>query len=656
MVATRDVVVDNKLGNAFAFRHMAGREALSELFEYRIELLSEDDGIKLEEVLGSTLMLTMSLQGGATRYLHGHVVQFAYAGTDGSYACYHARVQPWLWFLSTTEDCRIFQEMSAPDIITEIFGKYSVANYTFKLNEDHPVRNYCVQYNENDLNFIKRLCEDDGIFFYFEHSNGEHKLVFCDDNQSYMQRPGYETVPYYSRDDQSRRERDHLYDWRSILDVRPGRFIHTSFDFERPRAELEARRLSPMQHAQSEGEIYSYPACYTDIGRGEHLARVRLEQNQATHKRMRGAGTVAGLSSGQTFSLTNYPRKDQNEHYVVIAVEHEIWADAYRSSSSNGDEEPYLCTIEVQPAAVPFRPPAVTPKPVMAGPESAIVTGPPSEEIWTDQYGRVKVQFPWDRLGQNNEKSSCWIRVSQAWAGSGFGSIQIPRIGQEVLVEFLQGDVDRPIITGRVYNGNNMPPYDLPAGATQSGLKSNSSKGGGGSNELRFEDKKDHEEAFFHAQKDYNAVVENDKTETVKNNETITIEASRTETVKGTETLGVDADRTRTVGGAETVTVTGDQTATVNGSRTRDVGGTETITITGAQSVDVSGGRDVKIKNNDTLDVSGNREITSKATYKVTATQVEIIGTTQISLTVGGSYIKIDPSGITIFGPMLKLN
>ncbi|HEX5079028.1 MAG TPA: type VI secretion system tip protein TssI/VgrG [Geminicoccaceae bacterium] len=509
MAATREVIVDTKIAEAFTFRHMRGREAVSELFDYHVELLSESDTVKLEDLLGTPLLLSMELSG-ATRHFHGHVVHFAYAGTDGSYACYHARVRPWLWFLSTTTDCRIFQNLSVPKIIEQIFAKYPVASYTLDLSESHPDRDYCVQYNESDLNFVLRLMEDEGIFYFFEH-----KMILTDNKEAYLQRDGYKDVPFYPREDKARRERDHLYEWRSALDVRPGRFSQTSFDFERPYADLATRRSAPLPHSRSDGEVYCYPACYVAIDHGDVLARLRLEEHQASHKRMRGAGTVAGLGSGQTFGLTNYPRKDQNEKYLVLAVEHEIWADAYRSSSSGGEEEPYLCTIEVQPSAVPFRPPLLTPKPVMPGPESAIVTGPSGEEIWTDKYGRVKVQFPWDRLGKFDENSSCWIRVSQAWAGTGFGGIHIPRIGQEVIVEFLQGDPDRPIITGRVYDGANMPPYELPAKATQSGLKSNSSKGGAGFNEFRFEDKKGSEDIYLHAQKTWTIDVQDAETETV---------------------------------------------------------------------------------------------------------------------------------------------
>jgi type VI secretion system secreted protein VgrG len=607
MAATRDITVQTKLQDAFVFRHLHGREALSELFDYHVELLSENDAIKLEDILGTPITLTMQLQDGGERHFHGHVIQFIYTGTEGSYACYHACVRPWLWFLTMTTDCRIFQNLSVPDIAEQIFKKHPSAAYSLMLKEPHPVREYCVQYNESDLTFVNRLFEDEGIFYFFEHKSGEHKLIVTDSDQAYTQRAGYKDVPFYPRDDQSRRERDHLYDWQSVLDVRPGRFIQTSFDFEKPKAELETRRLAPLPHAQSDGEIYCYPACYTVVDDGNHLAQIRLEESQAAHKRMRGAGTVAGLGCGQTFSLTNYPRKDQNAKYQVLAVEHEIWSDAYRTGSSGGEEEPYLCTIAVQPSAVPFRPPLATPKPVMAGPESAIVTGPAGEEIWTDKYGRVKVQFPWDRLGKNDENSSCWVRVSQAWAGGGFGGIHIPRIGQEVLIEFLQGDVDRPIITGRVYDGTNMPPYELPANATQSGIKSDSSKGGGGSNELRFEDKKGQEQVYLHAQKNEDIVVENDKTEKVGHDETIQIANDRTEQVGKNETLSVGVDRTRNVGSNETVTIGANRVDTVALNEARTVGIAQQQTVGAARNVTVGATQAHEVGLNDTWLVGMNR-------------------------------------------------
>jgi type VI secretion system secreted protein VgrG len=676
MAATRDIIVETKLKDA-SFRRMRGREALSELFDYQVELLSEDDSVRLEDVLGTPLLLTMQLQGGAERHFHGHVAQLTYAGTEGSFACYHARVRPWLWFLSTTVDCRIFQNLSVPDIVTEIFGKYPSAAYTLKLREQHDTREYCVQYNESDLAFVHRLLEDEGICYFFEHKAGEHKLILADNDQAYLQRAGYEEVPFYPRDDQARRERDHLYEWRSALDVRPGRFIQTSFDFEKPRAELETRRLAPLPHALADGEVYCYPACYTAVDQGNHLARIRLEEQQAAHKRMQGAGTAAGLGCGQTFSLTGYPRKDQNDKYLVLAVEHELWADAYRTNSPGGEQEPYLCAIEAQPAAVPFRPPLVTPKPVMAGPETAMVTGPAGEEIWTDPYGRVKVQFPWDRLGKNDENSSCWVRVSQAWAGTGFGSIHIPRIGQEVLVEFLQGDVDRPIITGRVYDGSNMPPYGLPGSATQSGIKSNSSKGGGGSNELRFEDKKGEEQVYLHAEKNEDIVVGNDKTESVGHDETISIGHDRNEQVGNNETLFVAVDRTRTVGGNEAVTIAMNRTDTVvmNEARTvgiaqqQTVGAARNVTVGAMQahevglddawvvgmnrttdigkndSTSIGNNRGVDIGDDDTLEVGKNLTITVGDQITLKTGKAVLVMKKDGSISLNGKDISIDGSG-----------
>ena len=287
---------------------------------------------------------------------------------------------------------------------------------------------------------------------------------------------------------------------------------------------------------------------------------------------------------------------------------------------------------------------------MVRGLQTAIVTGKAGEEIWTDEHGRVKVQFHWDREGQRDENSSCWVRVSQAWAGAGFGAMVLPRIGQEVIVDFLEGNPDWPMITGRVYNGQCRPPYDLPGASAQSGLKSNSTKGGGGSNELRFDDTKGQEEAFFHAQKDYNAVVENDKTEQVKNNETLTVTSNRTREV--------GADETVTVKGNRTATVNGDESLTVGGNRTRQVSGNEEVTIVADQTVTITGGRSESVMTGDSLTITGgDREVTAAAgTYKVTAMKVEIVGMTEISLTVGGSFVKIDPSGVTIFGPMVKLN
>ncbi len=593
MANARDVVVTTAKPDAFVFRHMRGREAVSDLFDFHLELLSSDDQIALEDILGTPVGLTMQLQNQTERHFHGHAVRFDYGGTDGSYARYFAKIRPWLWFLSTTTDCRIFQDISVPNIVRKIFAKYPIASFEFKLEQTYQERVYCVQYDESDLTFVRRLLEEEGIFFFFEHREGEHKMILADGPSAYLERTDYTDVPFFPRDDRSRRDRDHLYDWQGTLNVRPGSFVQNSFNFEKPRTDLLTRRSAPLPHAQAEGEVYLYPACYDDIDQGDRRALIRLEECQASHKRMHGAGTVSGLGSGQKFSLADYPRKDQNIDYLVLAVEHEIWADDYRSHASNGEEDPYLCMIEVQPSAVPYRPPMVTPRPVVTGPQTAIVTGPAGEEIWPDKYGRIKVQFPWDREGQFNEKSSCWVRVSQAWAGAGFGGIHIPRIGQEVIVEFWAGNPDWPMVTGRVYDALNMPPYALPGNMTQSGLKSDSTKGGSGSNELRFEDKKGDEQIYIHAQKNEDIVVGNDKTESVLHDETIDIANDRTEKVGNNETLTVAIDRTRNVGSNETVSVGANQTVSIGSNQTLTVGSNETHSI-GQNRTDSVGGNETR--------------------------------------------------------------
>ena len=609
MAPTRDVIVETDLGDAFSFRHMRGREAISEEFDFHLELLSEDDSIALEDMLGTAINLTMQVENDGERHVHGHAAEFVYCGTDGTYARYLARVRPWLWFLSNTSDCRIFQNMSVPDIVKDIFSKYPNASFEFKTTESYPERVYCVQYDESDLNFVRRLLEEEGIFFFFEHNKGEHKLILADDETAYLERDDYQEVPFFPRDDQARRERDHLYDWKGVLSVRAGSFVQNSFDFEKPKSDLLTRRSSPMQHAQAEGELYCYPACYEETDQGTKRARIRLEEHQAQHKRMHGAGTVAGLGSGQKFKLTDYPRSDQNDEYLVIAVEHEIWADDYRGQSSSGDQDPYLCAIEVQPSAVPYRPPVITPKPIVTGPQTAIITGPSGEEIWTDKYGRVKVQFPWDREGKNDENSSRWIRVSQAWAGTGFGGIHIPRIGQEVIIECWAGNPDWPMVTGRVYDAANMPPYGLPGSATQSGIKSDSTKGGGGSNEMRFEDKKGEEQVYIHAQKNEDIVVENDKTENVGHDETIGIANDRSEEVGNNETLSVSVNRTRSVGSNEQVTVGSNQTVNVGQNRTDMVGANETRTVAMILAQNVGLHRNVAVGGNQTEEIALNASL-----------------------------------------------
>lgn len=637
-------------GDALRFRRMVGREALNQPYEYVLSLIGDDEGISFDELLGTGMTLTVRTLSGVERRFHGLVSHVAFKGIEEKAVLYEARLRPWLWFLGRTTDCRIFQDQTVPDILRKIFAKHPGSEADFRLSGTYPTRGYCVQYRESDLDFVSRLMEEEGIAYFFEHRAGGHKLVLGDAPDVFKTRPKYEEIPFFPESEKARRERDHLYRWDAAAEIRSGTYLHTAFDFEKPRADLAAKRASPFSHGLAEGELYDYPGPHLELGRGEAVARLRLEAEQAGHERAVAVGTAAGLSAGQRFKLCRYVRDDQNRDYLVRAIEHEIWDPNYRSGTEGGEDvEIYRCRLEVQPASRPYRPPLVTPKPFVRGPQTAIVTGPKGEEIWTDKYGRVKVQFHWDREGKRDETSSCWVRASQLWAGSGFGGIHVPRLGQEVIVDFLEGDPDRPIITGRVYNAQTMPPYGLPGSATQSGIKSNSSKGGGGSNELRFEDKKGSEQVWLHAQKNEDIVVENDKTEHVKHDETINIDNDRTETVGHDETLTVHNNRTRTVdvdekvtiganqtihvGANQTITVVANQTETVQANRVdtvqgseqrtvlkgrnetiivthvREVVGPQTLVVAAGQSETVNVKRDTEIKGPDKLDVSGKRNV-----------------------------------------------
>jgi type VI secretion system secreted protein VgrG len=616
MAMQRTVRVRTVLGEALLFRAMVGREAISEPYQYQLTLVSDDDSVAFEDLLGTDMTVEVDVLGDEKRYFHGLVSHFSYVGTEGASSRYEAVLRPWLWFLTRSADCRIFQERTAVEIIKEIFAKYPNAEFEDRLGETYAKRTYCVQYRESDFNFVSRLMESEGICYFFVHEKGKHTLVLADGPNGHETFAGYADVPYFPPDDLARRERDHVFDWKATAGVRSGVYTHRSFDFEKPKADLEAKRLQPMAHALAELEVYDYPGPYTEVSQGEKLAKLRLEELLAKHQCFFGQGIAAGLAAGNRFTLARYPRQDQNREYLLLEVEHEVWDPAYRTASEAGEQEVYRCTFQAMAADQAFRPRCVTPRPVLNGPQTAMVTGPAGEEIWTDKYGRVKVQFHWDRQGKRDENTSCWVRVSQAWAGPGFGGIHIPRIGQEVVVEFEEGDVDQPLITGRVYNALAMPPYGLPASATQSGIKSNSSKGGGGSNELRFEDKKGQEQVFLHAQKNEDLVVENDKTETVKHDETLAVGNNRTRDVTVNEVVTIGGDQTVSVTGNRTDTVSQNEMRTVLIAQQQTVGAVRNVTVGASQSHEigisdawaVGVNRSASIGVNDSLNVGSNRD------------------------------------------------
>ena len=637
------------------FHRLAGREELSRPFRYELEALSEKDDIPIRELLGTGVTVTLARRDGSERHLHGLVARAEFRGSEGPFARYGLVLVPWLWFLGRRRDCRIFQEKTTPEILEAVIADWPVADFELALEGSYRPREYCVQYRESDLDFVSRLAEDEGITFFFRHREGGHTMVLVDGPGPCAAVPGYETIPYFPARERARREREHVDDWQASAEVRSGKAALEDFDFEKPRTDLLASDADPPPHALAEAEIYDYPGGYRELAAGDAIVRLRLEEELTGHARAGGTGNASGLACGARFTLEGFPRPVENRTWLVVATEIELASERYRASLGDPQAEPFRCRFEAHDIEVPFRPPRRTPRPFVHGPQTAIVTGPSGEEIHCDKYGRVKVKFHWDRSDRRDETSSCWLRVSQAWAGAGWGAMHVPRIGQEVIVDFLEGDPDRPLVTGRVYNALAMPPWDLPGNATQSGIKSDSSKGGGGSNELRFEDKKGSEQVWLHAQKDEDIVVENDKTELVKHDETIEIGNDRTEKVGHDETLAVGHDRKRSVGHDEGVEIGNDQTIRVGGNQTITVVGDQGETVQGSRTDTVQGSeqRTVLRGRNETIIVQHSREVAGPQTLSVAGGQSETIQVRRSTTVSGPDQLQVSGDRTVAIGGAL---
>jgi type VI secretion system secreted protein VgrG len=639
-------------------RQMSGTEALSEPFQWDLDLLSEKGDINAEDLLGQKVSLSFTMANGQKRYFHGYVTEFSQGGWLQRYYRYHATVRPWYWLLTRTADCRIFQEMTVPQIFEKVVQQYGFTDYELRLSGTYQTREYCVQYRETDFNFLSRLLEHEGIYFFFEHAESKHSLVLVDDPNQHKAFPGYETVPYFAPGGKDAlRERDHLEAWSYTKVVQPGSFATTDFDFEKPRKSLASSATISRPHQQSTFEVFDYPGALSQLesSQSDATTKVRIQELHAGYMVANGHGNAAGLAVGWKFTLEKFPRKDLNMAYVVTRASYDMSTDVYESGPGH-DAPTFRVWIDAIDARTPYRPPRLTRKPLIHGAQTAMVVGPAGEEIYTDKHGRVKVQFPWDRYGKQDEQSSCWIRVAQMWAGKNWGMIQVPRIGQEVIVTFLEGDPDRPIITGRVYNGDSMAPYGLPESATQSGIKSRSTKGGGDANfnEIRFEDMKGSEQLYIHAERNQDGVVENDqthfvghdRTKTVNNDEKTQIGNNRTENVGNSETVTVAVNRTHTVGANEQVNIGANRTEAVGANETIAISANRTISVAANETASVALMRTHNVGINEMINVGAAQEVSVGAAQAITvgAAQITSVGLEQMtnvglhrSVNVGGS-------------------
>ncbi len=614
--ANREIRVTTPLGDdVLLIRAMSGREELGRLFEYQLELLSETTDADFNKLVGDTITVSLEMGDNKTRYFNGYVSRFAQTGISGQNATYQATVVPWLWFLTRTSDCRIFQKITVPDIIKKVFEDAGFTDVKYILNGTYREWVYCVQYRETDFNFVSRLMEQEGIYYFFKHEEDKHTLILADGYSSHEKVSKYE-VSYHPPGESIVTKEEHIYDWDASQQLQPCVYVHKDFDFTAPKKDLLAKSKQQREHAKADLEIYDYPGEYTEFGDGDTYSRLRLEELQAHHKIFNGQADVRCLCVGGLFKLNEHPRADLKREYLITSATYELEAGDYGAGGSGG-EAVYSCNIATIDAKDPYRAQRITPKPAVQGPQTAIVVGESGEEIWTDKYGRVKVQFHWDRYGASDQESSCWVRVSYPWAGKNWGAVAIPRMGQEVIVEFLEGDPDRPIITGRVYNNDNMPPYELPANATQSGVKSRSLKEGSPDNfnEIRMEDKKGEEQLYIHAEKNQDNVVENDettevghdRTENVGNDETITIGNDRTENVEKNENITIGENRTENVGKNEDITIGDNRTESVGKNESISIGENRDESVGKDESISISGNRTENVGKDETISITANR-------------------------------------------------
>ena len=600
-------------------------EHLSRPFRIDLELASENE-IKPDDVIGQTALLTIE-SGETDRMFHGIVRQFGHTGIKGRFFLYRACVVPALWLLSLEQDCRIFQQKKVQEVVQQVLEDSGITsdNFEFRLQGSYDQREYCVQYRESDLNFVSRLLEEEGIFYFFEHKNDQHLLVFGDGTVNYQPVTGESQIAF-NPGGQMVAEEEAITLFQRTRQIHTGKYALQEYLFKKPDLNLSA---TAKDKEYDKLEIYDYPGGYNTTNAGHERAKVRLQQAALYADRIDGQSVVARLLPGFTFKLSGHDISAFNQEYALTAVTHkgeqpQVLAEQAAGSSGTS----YTNSFAAVPSSVTIRPEPITPRPVVQSVQTAIVTGPAGEEVYPDKHGRVKVQFHWDRLGKKDEHSSCWIRVSQVWAGTGWGAMFIPRLGQEVIVSFIEGNPDLPIITGRVYHGTNTPPYPLPAEKTKSTIKSDSSTGGGGSNEIRFEDKKGSEEIFIHGQKDWTIAIENDKNQTVGSNESLSVGSNRTKTVGSDQSETIGANKTIAVGSNHTETIGANKTETVGSNLSLTVGANQADTVAVAKAVTIGAAYQISVgaAMNETIGGAKAEEIGAVKSVNVGANSSENVG------------------------------
>jgi len=623
---------------------LQGSEGVSSLFSYTLRIVCEDAELDFDAIVGRPVVLTfLGEDESVARHVHAMVVHIEQIGQGMRLATYELRLAPQAWLLTQRTDCRIFQNTSVPDIIKEVLTAAGLPSdrFKFSVKASYPPRDYCVQYRESDFEFISRLMEEEGIFYFFEHNlmgkDVGHVMVFTDHSTIHKTISGKAAVLYHPSTTGIKTE-DSVFPFSFRQGVRSGSVVLKDFDFRKPVLKLKPKQKHTVD---DQLEVYDFPGRLDSGSDGDRLAKVRLEGLQVPRKMGEGESDCLRFIAGYYFTLDEHPRESLNQEYLLTRVETWIRQPQVLEEGAGMEPAVYQNRFSCIPAVVQFRAPQVTPKPTVQGVQTAIVVGPAGEEIYPDEYARVKVQFHWDRKGKNDEKSSCWIRVSQLWAGAGWGAMFIPRIGHEVIVDFVEGDPDRPIITGRVYHGTNKPPYKLPDERTKSTIKSNSSKGGGGSNELRFEDKKGSEEVYLHGQKDWTIKIENDKNQDVGHDETLHVGNDRTKTVDHDQSDTIGNDKSINVGHNHTEFIGANKTETVAINCAETIGVAKELTIGGAYAVTVGAGMNTAVGLGQAEEVGLNKTVMVGKKFSINAGD-------ELSITVGNASLVMKADGTVI--------
>jgi type VI secretion system secreted protein VgrG len=654
----RSISVETALGpDALLLESFEGRESIAGGFKYTLGLLAKDPGISAAKLIRTPATVKLAQADGSERVINGLVSRFVQLDQAEGLTVYEAEIRPWYWFLSLTSDFCIWQNKSVPDIVKAVCSEQGFSDLVFKCVKPHKPHEYRVQYGETHLDFITRLMEEEGIFWFADHDGKKCNMVVADDN-SVAKTPVKLRLSTLGHDT----EDETVLSWFNVSqDVRPGKYTHMDYNFETPSTQLKG------QHSgKHSSEVVEFPGGFETRDDADPLATLRYQEIVAEQVEAEGAGRCRALKAGGKIEISKHPNKALNTAYLITSVKQSAKLGDFRTGGDPGLA--FKSSFTAIPFDTPYRPERSTDEPRAYGYESAVVVGPAGEEIFTDKYGRVKVQFFWDRRGKKDDKSSCWVRVSTVWAGKGWGVVNTPRIGQEVLIAYINGDPEDPIIIGRVYNAEQMPPYTLPANKTQSGIKTRSTLQGtpDNFNEIRFEDKKGSEELYIHAEKDKKIVVEHDKTESVGNNNTESIGNDESIDIGNNQKVTVAKDQTISVSANRSVNVTKNETIGIDGNRSESVGQSETVTIAKSRShsigtdeaVDIGGKRALTVAKNETTSIGENRTITIGKEDKLDVGKKLVIEAgDEISLTTGSASIVMKKDGtITISGKDIKLD